>query len=281
MAIKRPYQLAILGSGAMGQALCCGLLRADLFSAENVICADIDEDKLARLRDETGVNTTKSNIDAVKSAENIMLSVKPFMIDAVLDEISSVLSTDQLVISIAAGVTIEHIMKRLPEGTPVVRAMPNTPSLVGLGATGFCLSANARPQDAELAKSIFNAVGQVVEVPEKLIDAVTGLSGSGPAYVYLMIESMMEAGVSVGLTRDAALLLSAQTVLGAAKMVLETGAQPAELRSMVTTPGGTTIAGLAAMERGSFRATIIDAVQAATKRAQELSQPEKKGGGTK
>jgi len=275
MSSARPNRLAIIGTGAIGGALCRGLLRARVFSPKQIICADIDEQKLAELERETEVNVTTSNKEAAESAEAVLLSVKPNMMDTVLAEIAPVLSTDQLVISVAAGVTLQRVQDQLPEGMPVIRAMPNTPCLIGLGATGFGLGEHARPKDADLARCIFGAVGEVVEVPEKLLDSVTGLSGSGPAYIYLMIEAMMDAGVSVGLAREAALLLSAQTALGAAKMVLETGKHPAQLRDMVTTPGGTTIAGLTSMERARFRATVIDAVQAATKRSHELSHPEK------
>lgn len=278
MAKCNLHKMAIIGGGALGQALCGGLLRAGVFNKDEVIICDIDAAKLQLLRDEHGVNTTTDTLEAATSGDSILLVVKPYVVDSVLEQIGPKLTSDQLLISCAAGVTIERLESKLPKGIPVVRAMPNTPCLLGLGATGFGLGSSANGEHADIAKCVFGAVGQAVQVPEKLLDAVTGLSGSGPAYIYLMIEALADAGVSEGLPRDAALMLAAQTTIGAAKMVLETGKHPAQLKDMITTPGGTTIAGLAVMERQRFRATIIDAVQAAAKRSHELSHPEKKSG---
>lgn len=278
MAKCNLHRLAIIGSGAIGQAIARGLLNASVFTKDEIIISDCDTLKLKQISEECGIKATTDNLEAVESTDSVLLAVKPIVVDEVLLEIGASLIPDQLLISVAAGVTIDHIESRISEKVPVIRAMPNTPCLVGMGATGFGLGRFATEEHAEIAKCVFGAVGEVVQVQEKLLDAVTGLSGSGPAYIYLMIESMMDAGVSVGLSREAALLLAAQTTLGAAKMVLDTGKHPAQLRDMVTTPGGTTIAGLTTMERQHFRATVIDAIQAATRRSHELSHPEKNSG---
>jgi pyrroline-5-carboxylate reductase len=214
----------------------------------------------------------RSSRDAVSQAEIVLLCVKPQVIDVVLTKIVPVADKDKLLISIAAGVTIARIEKVLTGGPRVVRVMPNTPALVLAGAAGLAGGKNATNDDLALAQSIFNSVGRAFIVDEKLMDAVTGLSGSGPAYVFTIIEALAEAGVKAGLPRQLALELAAQTVYGAAKMVLETKEHPGKLRDMVTSPGGTTIEGLHALEEGKLRATLMNAVAAATARSRELGK---------
>lgn len=275
MASEKRKPLAILGAGAMGQTLCVGLLETEVFEPGEIVCSDVDQKKLSQLKARKKVQVAKNNADAAASADTILIAVKPPVVDSVLADISPVLSKEQLVISIAAGVTLKNIESKLPDGVPVIRAMPNTPCLLGYGATALSFGSRAGSKHVEIAEKIFGAVGETIHVQENLMDAVTGLSGSGPAYVYLIIEALADAGVSVGLPREAAQMLAGQTVLGAAAMVIETEVHPAQLRDMVTTPAGTTIAGLNALERGKLRATIVDAVQAATNRARELSSGNK------
>ena len=264
-------RLAIIGAGAMGQALVRGLLVADVYSPRDVVAADIVRERLAALAEETGIESA-GNVEAAASSGVIVLAVKPMVVGGVLDEIAGYVEPEQMVISIAAGVRIRQIESKLREGVPVIRAMPNTPCLVGAGAVALSRGTDAQDSHVERAVGIFGAVGKVIEVPERLMDAVTGLSGSGPAYVYVVIEALTDAGVYAGLPRDQAALLAAQTVFGAAKMVIETGKHPAELREAVASPGGTTIAGLAALERADFRAAVLGAVEAAVERSRELSE---------
>ncbi|MDO8682793.1 MAG: pyrroline-5-carboxylate reductase [Armatimonadota bacterium] len=263
-------KLAVIGAGSMGCALVRGFIEKGVFAASNVFVADTDGSKRRATASELGVGEAFNNIEAVKAAETIIIAVKPNDVGAVLNEISDVITPSQLIVSIAAGVSIHTIELSLHVGTPVVRVMPNTPALVGAGASAFALGTNARSEHADRVSEMLSAVGIALQVPEKLLDAVTGLSGSGPAYVYIMIEALADAGVSVGLPRQVASSLAAQTVLGAAKMVVETCEHPAALRDAVASPGGTTIAGIAALERSGFRAAIINAVQAATNRSKEL-----------
>ncbi len=269
----RTRRLAVLGAGAMGQALVRGLIAAGVYSAREIVVADVDKERLGAFGEDTGVESA-GNVESVSSATTIILAVKPAVIPDVLEEISGYIGVDQLVISIAAGVKIQQIGAKLRSGVPIVRAMPNTPCLVQEGAIAICRGRDATDAHVDRALSIFGAVGKVIETPEKLMDAVTGLSGSGPAYIYTVIEALSDGGVAAGLARPQAALLAAQTVLGAAKMVIETGKHPAELREAVTSPGGTTIAGIVALERGAFRAALLDAVEAATDRSIELSRPD-------
>lgn len=263
-------KLAVIGFGAMGRALTAGLLKQGVYAPGEVVVSDIYEDKRRSAAESLGVNETANSREAVAGAETILIAVKPRDVGPVLAEIEGVIVPTQLVVSIAAGISMQTIESHLAVGTPVVRVMPNTPALVGAGAAAFSLGTSGRPEHAERVSAMLSSVGIAVEVPEQLLDAVTGLSGSGPAYIYMMIEALTDAGVSVGLPRSIAASLAAQTVQGAAKMVVETGQHPATLRDAVTSPGGTTIAGLASLERNGFRAAVIEAVQAATKRSQEL-----------
>jgi pyrroline-5-carboxylate reductase len=206
----------------------------------------------------------------LRECDVLVLSVKPQVIDKVLTEIGGEVRGDQLVVSVAAGVPLEALEGRLPAGSRVVRAMPNMPATVQAGATAIAGGTHASADDLRIARELFDAVGRVVVLEETLLDAVTGLSGSGPAYLMLIIEALADGGVKVGLHRDTALLLAAQTVFGSAKLLLETGEHPGRLKDMVTSPGGTAIAGLHTLESGALRKTLIDAVEAATKRSVEL-----------
>jgi pyrroline-5-carboxylate reductase len=265
-------KIAFLGGGNMAEALIKGLIAAGTAKPDQVLVADVSSDRLEHLRKTYGIIIQKSNRDAVSQAEIVLLCVKPQVIDVVLTKIVPVADKDKLLISIAAGVTIARIEKVLTGGPRVVRVMPNTPALVLAGAAGLAGGKNATNDDLALAQSIFNSVGRAFIVDEKLMDAVTGLSGSGPAYVFTIIEALAEAGVKAGLPRQLALELAAQTVYGAAKMVLETKEHPGKLRDMVTSPGGTTIEGLHALEEGKLRATLMNAVAAATARSRELGK---------
>lgn len=263
-------RLAVIGSGAMGTAFAGGVISAGLFSPEDVIMADVDDAKLQAIASNLHVATTSDNSAAARETDVVLIAVKPPMVKDVLRDISAVLTSRQLVISIAAGVKLETIESELPAGTPVVRAMPNTPCLIRAGAIGFSRGKSATDEHVAAAKRIFEAVGVSFEVPESLLNAVTGLSGSGPAYIYMLIEALSDGGVRVGLPRETATKLAAQTVMGAARMVIDLGEHPARLKDQVASPGGTTIAGIEALERAGFRSAIIEAVKAATQRAEEL-----------
>ena len=267
-------KIAFLGGGNMAEALIKGLLAAGAAKADQIFVTDISSDRLEHLKKTYGIiiQKQKNNRETVEQSGIILLSVKPQVIDRVLEEIAPVADTSKLVISIAAGITIGR-MERVLTGKPrVIRVMPNTPALVLAGAAGLAGGKNATGDDLALAQSIFNSVGRSFVVDEKLMDAVTGLSGSGPAYVFEIIDALSDAGVKAGLPRELALELAAQTVYGAAKMVLETKEQPGRLRDMVTSPGGTTIEGLHALEKGKLRATLMNAVEAATARSRELGK---------
>jgi pyrroline-5-carboxylate reductase len=270
---ERTRRLAIIGAGAIGQALCRGLIAAGVYAPREIVATDADKDRLAAFTEEVGIES-EGNVEATASSKTVILAVKPIVVDDVIEEIAGYISSDQLLISIAAGVKIQQIGSKLRSGVPIIRAMPNTPCLVQAGAIAISRGKEALDNHVEKAMAIFGAVGKVIEVPERLMDAVTGLSGSGPAYIYTAIEALADAGVAAGLTRVQASLLAAQTVYGAAKMVIETGKHPAELREAVTSPGGTTIAGLVALERAAFRAALLDAVEAAKDRSEELSRTE-------
>jgi pyrroline-5-carboxylate reductase len=268
----RGTTLGFIGGGNMAAALVKGLLNAKVVPPKGVIVSDVKAERLASFQEKHGVVTTEDNHELVKRADVVVLSVKPQVIDKVLEAIGREVRAGQLVISVAAGVPVSAIESRLPDGAHVVRTMPNTPATVDAGATAIAPGTHATEEDLETARTLFSAVGRVVTLEESLLDAVTGLSGSGPAYVMLMIEALADGGVKVGLHRDTALLLAAQTVFGSAKLLLETGEHPGRLKDMVTSPGGTAIAGLHTLESGGLRRTLIDAVEAATLRAQTLGE---------
>jgi pyrroline-5-carboxylate reductase len=262
--------LAILGTGKLGGILLRAYLKQGLFSAKRVTSTVRHEEKAAALARELGINVTTNNRNAVKDADVVLLAVKPQVIGDVLKEIKPALGKDTLVISVAASVPTAYIEQRVGEKVPVVRAMPNVCSTVGCGMTGICRGSHASTEHLEIAQAMFGAVGRTVVVDEKNMDAVTGLSASGPAFAYIILESFAEAGVKVGLPRDIATLLAAQTMKGAASVVLETGDHPALLKDAVTTPAGCTIDGILELEEGKLRVTLIKAVVKATQRAGEL-----------
>jgi len=264
--------IAFIGVGNMGSALIRSLIARGEILKERVVAADADSEKLAKLEAEQGIQTARDNKGAVSMADMVILAVKPLDINGVLEEIAPVMDGSKLVISIVAGISTRRIEELLPGGVRVIRVMPNTPALVGHGMAVLCPGSHATEEDMTAARRIFDAVGKSCAVSEKLMDAATGLSGSGPAYVFLFIEALSDAGVLVGFPRDIARMLSIQTVLGAAHLAAEMDMHPAQLREMVTSPGGTTIAGLRKMEEWGFRAAILNAVEAAADRSMELGK---------
>jgi pyrroline-5-carboxylate reductase len=264
--------VGFLGCGKMATALARGFVRAGLLDAARIIGSDPAEPARAAFARETGARAVAANPDVVQAAEILVLAMKPHQVAGVLAEVRSIISARHLVVSIAAGLPLARLEAALPEGTRAARVMPNTPALVGASATGYALGRHARPEDGALVQRFFAAVGLAVEVNETLLDAVTGLSGSGPAYACLVLEALSDGGVAAGLPRAMALQLAAQTLAGTARMVLETGQHPAALREMVTSPGGTTIEGLQELERAGVRAAFLNAVRASADKARRLGQ---------
>jgi pyrroline-5-carboxylate reductase len=265
-------KIAFLGGGNMAEALIRGLLAAGTAKPDRITATDVSSDRLGHLTKTYGIRAAQTNVDAAREADVVILSVKPQVIDKVLAEIAAAVDEKKLVVSIAAGVSLAKIETALGAGVRVIRVMPNTPALVLAGAAALAGGKKATNDDLVLAQAVFNSVGRAVVVDEKLMDAVTGLSGSGPAYVFMIIDALSDAGVKQGLPRPLALELAAQTLYGSAKMVLETKEHPGKLRDMVTSPGGTTIEGLHALEKGKLRATLMNAVEAATARSRELGK---------
>ena len=263
-------KLAVLGTGKLGGILLRAYLKQGLFATKRVSATVRHGEKAATLAKDLGVEISTDNRKAVRGAEIILLAVKPQVIREVLEEIRPELSEKSLIISVAASVPTSYIEQHLGAKIPVVRAMPNTCSTVGCGMTGICRGSHATPEHLEIAREMFDAVGRTVVVDEKHMDAVTGLSASGPAFAYIILESLAEGGVKVGLPRDIATLLAAQTMKGSASVVLETGDHPALLKDAVTTPAGCTIDGILELEEGKLRVTLIKAVVKATHRAGEL-----------
>lgn len=267
--------IAVIGAGQMGEALIGGWLAAKTVPPDALFATDASAERRDVMKRRFGVRAGSDNREAASWADVVVLAVKPQILDEVVKGLSSALA-GKLVLSIAAGVTIARLAKLAPKGARVVRVMPNTPVLVRDGVSALSFGAGVTDKDQQLARRLFEAVGRAVVVEEKLMDAVTGLSGSGPAYVFLAIEALADGGVKMGLPRTVADLLAAQTVLGAARMVLETGEHPAKLKDRVASPGGTTIAGLHRLEQGGLRATLMAAVEAAAKRSEELGREMKK-----
>jgi len=272
MSILASHTIGFIGAGNMAEALIRGLVRGNHVTADRIHASAPRRERLDELSSAYGIHVTTDNREVARTAGVVVLSVKPQIMDKVLREIGDQLQPGTLIISIAAGVDTESIEAAVPEGVRVVRAMPNTPALVGAGATGVSAGRHASEVDLATAKAMFDAVGIAVVLEESHLDAVTGLSGSGPAYIFLILEALADAGVKVGLSRRNAQRLAAQTVMGSAKMLLETDEHPGKLKDMVTSPGGTAIAGLHTLEQGGLRTTLINAVETATKRARELGR---------
>jgi len=264
-------RVAVLGAGKMGGILLQGFLKQQMFAPDQLLATVAHEDRAAALSAQWGVEVSTDNLDVVRKADIILLGVKPFQMPALLEEIKPALTPQKLLISFAASVKTSAIEQAASIDIPVIRAMPNTPSMLGAGIAALCRGKFVTEAQLEVAARIFEAVGRTVIVDEKHMDAVTGLSASGPAFIYIILESLAEAGVKVGLPRDIATLLAAQTTFGAAKMVLETGYHPALLKDAVTTPAGCTIDGILELEEGGLRVTLIKAVMRATQRAKELA----------
>jgi pyrroline-5-carboxylate reductase len=264
--------IGFLGAGKMATALARGFIRAKLAGPGQILASDPITSARAAFAKETGVRVVDSNAAVVTAAQVIFLSVKPDQVAAVLAEVRDSFTAEHLLVSIAAGVPLAKLEGALLAGARVIRVMPNTPALVGESASAYALGKSATPADDELAQKLFSAVGAAFAVKESLLDAVTGLSGSGPAYVYQFIEALSDGGVASGLPREIATKLAAQTVLGSAKMVLETGQHPGALKDMVTSPGGTTIEGLHELEKGKLRGTVMSAVRAAAEKSRKLGQ---------
>jgi pyrroline-5-carboxylate reductase len=268
------YKLTIgfLGGGKMASALAKGVASAGLVKAGSIRASDPLAAARSAFAKQTGARATASNVDVVRGARVLILAVKPGQVADLLAEIRPFVTPNHLLISIAAGVPIAKLESGLGSDRRVIRVMPNTPALLGASASAYALGKTATAADAALAQRIFSAVGVAFQLKEYLLDAVTGLSGSGPAYMYLMIEALSDGGVAVGLPRDVATKLAAQTMLGSARMVLETGLHPGALKDMVTSPGGTTIEGLHELEKGKVRGVLISAVRAATEKSRKLGQ---------
>ncbi len=262
--------IGFIGAGTMATALAKSFVRAGLVTARDVIASDPSEAARAAFTKTVGAKTTVSNSTVVKSAEVVILAVKPDQVSSVLAEVRGHFTESHLLISIAAGVKIATLETELQTGSRLVRVMTNTPALVSASVSAFAPGKSALPEDSELTQKLFSAVGVAFPIKESLLDAVTGLSGSGPAYVYMFIEALSDGGVATGLPRPVATQLAAQTVLGAAKMVLETGLHSGALKDMVTSPGGTTIEGIHELEKGRFRGTVISAVRAGTEKSKKL-----------
>jgi pyrroline-5-carboxylate reductase len=266
-----PSRLAVIGAGKMAGTLLQAFLRSGLFAPENIIATVQHESRAAQLAAQLGITVTTDNLRAARESDLILLGVKPQSVLEVLHQIRPALSSRKALFSIAAAVKTSALEEAAGVELPVLRAMPNTPALIGCGATALCRGRYVTPELLALAERMFLSVGRTVLVEEKHMDAVTGLSGSGPAYIYIILEALAEAGVKVGLPRDVATLLAAQTALGAASMVLETGSHPALLKDAVTTPAGCTMDGILELEEGGLRVTLIKAVMRATARSRELA----------
>lgn len=263
-------KIAIIGLGRMGSALLKGIMNAGIAKAEDIIASDPLLTEEESNLDFYGIRTTRDNLLAIRTADLIILAVKPQLFPSLAASYAGEIK-DKLIVSIIAGLSIAKLSKELGAARRIIRVMPNTPALINEGISALAASPTVKEEEMALVKKIFQSLGEVVEVEEDLMDGVTGLSGSGPAYVYLMIEALTDGGVLTGLSRDLALKLATWTVQGAAKMVLETGRHPGELKDMVTSPAGTTIRGLELLEERGFRSALIAAVKAAADRSRELN----------
>ncbi len=267
-------RLGFIGAGSMAEALIKGIVQSGTIEAGNIYISDIKKSRLRELKKDYSLKTTEDNYELVKNVDYIILAVKPTVVPKVLEEVDSYMTSSQTIISIAAGVTINMISDLLSKELPIIRLMPNTPALIGEGAIAYSTGELVSQEDIKLVEEFLTPLGRVVGLKEEMMDAVTGLSGSGPAYIYLIIEALSDAGVNVGLDRESALKLATQTVIGAAKMVEKTGQHPSQLKDMVTSPGGTTITGLKELEKGGVRAAIYQAVEEATIKSRKLKGEE-------
>jgi len=266
-------KIGMIGTGNMGKALIDGLIASGTAKAENITCSDTSEQQLADVREKYGVETTMDNIAAVKAADIVIYAIKPQIMASVLKETADFLDKNKLIISIAAGVPMAAIESLLNKELRLIRVMPNVAVAVKEGATAIAAGGKATEEDIQLAMAIFDSVGKTIFLGENyLMDAITGLSGSGPAYIFMIVDALADAGVKVGLSRKDALFLASQTILGAARLLIETDAHPGQLKDSVTSPGGTAIAGLHTLEKGGLRTTLINAVEAATNRSRELGE---------
>lgn len=265
-------RVGFIGAGQMALALAKGFLQSGLIQKDQLRASDPSQETRTRFADQTGGTVLADNREVVLNSDIIILAVKPQYLSPVLEEVKSDITAEHLVVSIAAGVPLRTYIDSLGDDRRVVRVMPNTPCQIGAGACAFARGGSATDDDASQTQAMLSTVGLAFEVPETQLDAITGLSGSGPAYVYQIIEALSDGGVLVGLPRNVATSLAAQTVYGAARMVLETDLHPGQLKDAVTSPSGTTINGLKALEEGHLRATLINAVRAATERSRELSK---------
>ncbi|MCD6415798.1 MAG: pyrroline-5-carboxylate reductase [Planctomycetes bacterium] len=263
-------KIGFVGAGIMGEALMRGMLEAKVVEPDGVFAADPSPERRKVFAEKLGGNVFSENVDVARRCGVVILAVKPGVVPAVAGDLAGVLTEDHLIVSIAAGVRLERL-EALFGTKRIVRVMPNTPALVGAGAAAYCLGAGATEGDGAVVEEMLNSVGICVRVEQRHMDAVTGLSGSGPAYIYMVVEALSDGGVEMGLPREIATRLAAQTVLGAAKMALATGKDPGELKGQVTTPGGTTIEGIHALEVAGLRRALIDAVVAATEKSRRLS----------
>jgi len=264
-------ELGIIGVGKIGSALLKRIISTNTIDRNKIIIFDVDKEKLHKLSKDLDVDCANSNTDLVNSSKHVLIAVIPQVMDNVLREIETALSVQHVIISIAAGVSFTHITKIITNPVSLIRIMTNTPALVGAAATAIARNENVKDYQLEFVKEIFNSVGMVVELEERHLDAVTGLSGSGPAYIFIIIEALADGGVKMGLPRAIALKLAAQTLLGSAKLLLETNMHPAALKDMVATPGGTTITAIHELESAKIRATLIRAVEAATIKSKSLN----------
>src|SRR5437588_160184 len=265
-------RIAILGGGRIGEALLSGLLSSGWRETSEIVVTNRSEDRVAELRERYGVEATADNPGAVAGAGVVVIAVKPQDIDALLAQIGTHLTPEQTVVSVAAAIPTAYIGERIADGVPVVRAMPNAPATVHEGMAGICAGSHAGDDQLALAEELLSHLGRVVRVPETWMDAITALSGSGPAYFALLAEAMIEAGILLGLSREISTTLVVQTMLGTAKQLRDEKMHPVELRESVTSPGGTTIAAIRELEQAGVRAAFLNAIQAAMTRAQELSQ---------
>jgi pyrroline-5-carboxylate reductase len=268
--LSGPRRWGFIGAGKMATAIIQGMLRGGT-AADSISASDPIPHARVSLLNATGIRTFDANEEVVKNSDVVVLAVKPQMMSSVLDELKHSITADHLIVSVAAGVSLSTLARGLGADRRIARAMPNTPALVGEGASAYCLGPATLPGDDAIVAACLEAIGLSFRVPESQLDAVTGLSGSGPAFVYVIIEALADGGVRAGLPRELALSLAAQTVLGSARMVLETGQHPGFLKDQVTSPAGTTIAGLHALERGGIRAALMDAVEASWQRSVELA----------